>query len=168
MSSILDRGGSRRRLQLSTSMREISASPLNARAPLTGLCMGQVRHVPLSLCVLPCVLMVRHVLLSLCVLPCVLMVRHVPLLHVLLLLQWLNLCLDLSSLVSGLFKGQTFKSLEGISIGGSCMLRRLFTLRSCPQATLGSREEGATEGIPRACQMPGGSVAVETQVRPYK
>ena len=48
------------------------------------------------------------------------------------------------------------------------MLRRIFTLRGAPPDTVSPSEgtEGAerVEGIPRAYQMPGASVAVETQV----
>ena len=79
--------------------------------------------------------------------------------------QWVNLCVDMGSLVSGLFRSQRFKSLEAISVGGSCMLRRIFTLRGPPPDTVSPLEE--TEGveeIPRVYQMPGTSVAVETQV----
>ena len=54
--------------------------------------------------------------------------------------------------MSGLFKGQEFKSLESISLGGSCLLRRVFTLRS------------TSEDVPRACQMPPAVGTVETQV----
>lgn len=78
------------------------------------------------------------------------------------------MCIDIGSFVSGLFKGQVFKSLEGISIGGSCMLRRVFTLRSPPPDTtveqMYTTDVSALEEIPRACQMPSGVAAVETQV----
>ncbi len=43
-SSVLDGRGSRRRVQLSTSLREISVSPLNARVPLPGLCAEEVSY----------------------------------------------------------------------------------------------------------------------------
>ena len=70
--------------------------------------------------------------------------------------------------MSGLFKGQVFKSLEGISIGGSCMLRRVFTLKSPPPDTIVEQayttDASALEEIPRACQMPSGVAAAETQV----
>lgn len=40
--SILDEGGIRRRINLSSSQRELSATPLNARVPLGDLVTGQV------------------------------------------------------------------------------------------------------------------------------
>lgn len=35
--TVLDSGGSRRRLQMSSSQREVAVTPLNARVPLTAL-----------------------------------------------------------------------------------------------------------------------------------
>ena len=40
--SVLDEGGIRRRINLSSSQRELSATPLNARVPLGDLATGQV------------------------------------------------------------------------------------------------------------------------------
>ena len=40
--SILDEGGIRRRINLSSSQREVNATPLNARVPLSDLVTGQV------------------------------------------------------------------------------------------------------------------------------
>lgn len=40
--SVVDKSGSRRRIQLSSSLKEIAATPLNARVPLIGLLTGQV------------------------------------------------------------------------------------------------------------------------------
>mmetsp|Transcript_56290 Transcript_56290/g.89368 ORF Transcript_56290/g.89368 Transcript_56290/m.89368 type:complete len:1013 (+) Transcript_56290:149-3187(+) len=45
---------------------------------------------------------------------------------------WLNLCLDMDSLVRGSF-GQVMKSLDSICIHAECRLRRIFTMRSLPQ-----------------------------------
>ena len=78
----------------------------------------------------------------------------------------MNLCFDLDSLVSGLFKGQLFKSLEGVIIGGSCLIRRVFTLKSPPPDT--TVESAVTDGppfdeIPQVYQMLTG-VTVQTQV----
>ena len=50
-------------------------------------------------------------------------------------LQWLNLCVDVGSLVDSLFKGSSFKSLEGVALGGSCRLRRIFTLKTTPTSS---------------------------------
>ena len=40
--SVVDKSGSRRRIQLSSSVKEIAATPLNARVPLTGILTGHV------------------------------------------------------------------------------------------------------------------------------
>ena len=67
--------------------------------------------------------------------------------------------------MGGVFRGQEFRSLEGIAVGGSCWLRRIFTLKAPPSDTVNPSQSGeGVEGIPKACQMPPGSVAVETQV----
>ncbi len=39
---VVDSSGSRRRIQMSTSQREIAVTPLNARVPLSGVIIGQV------------------------------------------------------------------------------------------------------------------------------
>ena len=151
--SILDGGGSRRRVQLSSSLREISTSPLNARAPLAGMITGQVGRI----------LQAEVSVVTLTHSPTPSLPLSLP--HSPTPSQWVNLCVDVGSLVSGLFKGQRFKSLEAISVGGSCMLRRIFTLRGPPPDTVSPLEETeGVEGIPKAYQMPGASVAVETRV----
>ncbi len=78
--------------------------------------------------------------------------------------QWVNLCIDLGSLVSGLFKAQSYKSLEGVSIGGSCIIRRVFTLKSSPPDTTGTEVSPPFEEIPRAYQMPTSVATAQTQV----
>ncbi|XP_033105568.1 uncharacterized protein C3orf67 homolog [Anneissia japonica] len=45
---------------------------------------------------------------------------------------WLNLCLDMVSFVGEAFKGQTFKSLDSITISATCKLRKIFTLKVQP------------------------------------
>ena len=40
--SVVDTAGNRRRLHLSTSQREVNATPLNARIPLVGVLVGSV------------------------------------------------------------------------------------------------------------------------------
>lgn len=64
--------------------------------------------------------------------------------------------MGVASLVEVLFRGAKFKSLEGISLGGSCRLRRIFTL----QATPTSSEEGIS--IPHAFHIT--SVVIKMQV----
>ena len=65
--------------------------------------------------------------------------------------------------MSGLFRGQVFKSLEGVSLGGHCMVRRIFTLRDSPPDTV-SGQKGVEE-IPKAYQMPVAAGVIQTQVR---
>ena len=79
-----------------------------------------------------------------------------------LLVQWVNLCLDLGSYVAGLFRGHTYKSLEGVSIGGSCLLRRIFTLHDLPADTVSGEGQGV-EPIPKGYHMASG-VVLHTQV----
>ena len=119
--TVLDGAGCRRRVQLSSSLREVSASPLNARVPLSG---------------------------------------------VLLIDQWVNVCVDVVSLVTGLFKGQSFKSLEGVCIGGSCSLRRVFTLQSPPPDTTDHThlDDVTTDEIPQSCQLRSSTISIQTQV----
>ena len=46
-----------------------------------------------------------------------------------LLWQWLNLCVDMRSLMNDAWSEASFGSLEGITITGCCRLRRIFTMR---------------------------------------
>jgi hypothetical protein len=70
---------------------------------------------------------------------------------------WLNLCLDMDSLVRGSF-GQVMKSLDSISVHAECRLRRIFTMRSLPQQSeiVGCVVEANGEGEYEqpAAQMP--------------
>eukprot|EP00931_Biecheleriopsis_adriatica_P057074 TRINITY_DN33848_c0_g1_i1.p1 TRINITY_DN33848_c0_g1~~TRINITY_DN33848_c0_g1_i1.p1 ORF type:complete len:1149 (+),score=286.76 TRINITY_DN33848_c0_g1_i1:243-3449(+) len=87
---------------------------------------------------------------------------------------WLNLCLDLDSLVRGSF-GQVLKSLDSLAVHSECRLRKIFTLRSPPQpedlnqtlevpaaSTATTENDGlegdrrAAEPIPRAHDFPTG------------
>ena len=43
--------------------------------------------------------------------------------------QWLHLCLDLASLVTEIWQGQTYKSIDSICISANCKLRRIYTTR---------------------------------------
>ena len=79
-------------------------------------------------------------------------------------LQWVNLCLELPSLISELFPGHTHKSLESLVVGGACQLRRVFTLRDRPS---GSQDGSLISGggdIPKACQMTVDHTPIPTQV----
>ena len=43
---------------------------------------------------------------------------------------WLNLVIDLRSLYNNLYKGCTYRSIEGIEISSACKLRRVMTLNN--------------------------------------
>ncbi|MCJ8729420.1 hypothetical protein PDJAM_G00106180 [Pangasius djambal] len=45
---------------------------------------------------------------------------------------WCNLCIDLSSFTTELFRGAAFLSLDGIIISACCKVRRIFTMRTEP------------------------------------
>ena len=44
--------------------------------------------------------------------------------------QWLNLCLDLVSLVGETWLGQTFYALDHMTVSANCKVRRIFSMRS--------------------------------------
>ena len=67
--------------------------------------------------------------------------------------------MGLGPLVKMLFRGSQFKSLEGIAIGGSAGLRRIFTLLNSPTA---SEIEMGLTSIPQAFHIA--SVNIKTQV----
>lgn len=50
--SVLDKSGNHRRIQLSSSVKDVSVTPPNARVPLTSLFTGQVSHYHMLLYVL--------------------------------------------------------------------------------------------------------------------
>lgn len=82
-------------------------------------------------------------------------------LNILRLGVWLNLCLDLQSLVGETFKGQSFKALENLTISASCRLRKIFTMKSQPFDTTNDDEiyncentnSGELENIPKSLQL---------------
>ncbi|TPX37651.1 hypothetical protein SmJEL517_g00772 [Synchytrium microbalum] len=67
---------------------------------------------------------------------------------------WVNLVIDLSSLISETLRGQTFRSLDAIHVTGSFKLRRIFTLKDKPFDVDHYGE--SSEPIPRANQFPPG------------
>ncbi|KAJ3033232.1 hypothetical protein HK097_004931, partial [Rhizophlyctis rosea] len=73
---------------------------------------------------------------------------------------WLNLCFDLSSLVSDTFRGQSFRCLTNVHLAGTFRLRKIFTLRNRPPDTtgddLGETAYGYVESLPRTLQFPQG------------
>lgn len=59
--------------------------------------------------------------------------------------EWFNLCIDLNTLIPKLFRGQQFKSVESVTVGGSCRLRRVFTLKTKPNVA---------GDVPSSCMIP--------------
>lgn len=61
---------------------------------------------------------------------------RVPLPH-LSMNKWINLSIDVLSFVSECFRSQTFRSIDLISLTGSCKIRKIFTMRNpLPDDTL--------------------------------
>ncbi|XP_067316362.1 uncharacterized protein C3orf67 homolog [Pseudorasbora parva] len=101
----------KRRLYLSTVHKELSATPLHARIPLTCLKRN----------------------------------------------TWCNLCIDLDSLTTEIFRGKRFLSLDGIIISACCKIRRIFTMKNEPADSMDGGLEirnGPKDEIPRNCQFP--------------
>jgi len=46
--------------------------------------------------------------------------------------QWTNLVFDLAVLVTSLWKNQTLKSIDSLTVCANCKLRKIFTLKNCP------------------------------------
>ena len=46
--------------------------------------------------------------------------------------QWTNLVFDLASLINEIWKNQTFKSIDALTICANCKLRKIFTLKTLP------------------------------------
>ena len=92
------------------------------------------------------------------------------------LTQWMNLCVDLGSLISDTWEKQSLKTLDNISLSGSCRLRRIYTMKlQLPDTTddhelyglRGAGPEGHVEmdSIPRMFLL-GRDVTNVTQVSP--
>ncbi|XP_058258183.1 uncharacterized protein C3orf67 homolog isoform X1 [Hemibagrus wyckioides] len=71
---------------------------------------------------------------------------------------WCNLCIDLGSFTTELFRGAVFLSLDGIVISACCKVRRIFTMRSEPADHVDRDpfdiRNDPTEEIPKSCQFP--------------
>ena len=106
-----DVNGGRRRLTLSTLLSTPLKTPSHAKYPLTRLQQQVVRKAQVRFTGL---------------------VEYSPLNPLMLCLQWLCLCFDLVSLLGDTWSGQTFKTLESVSVSGSCRLRRIFVSNSSP------------------------------------
>ncbi|XP_060065672.1 protein CFAP20DC-like [Ylistrum balloti] len=74
---------------------------------------------------------------------------------------WLNMCIDMVSLVGETWKGQTYKATQSISVSANCKLRRIFTMKIQPPDTAGDEEmygcppsnSGELDQIPKSCQL---------------
>ena len=51
--------------------------------------------------------------------------------------QWLNLSIDMVSMVGEIWRGQTYKAIESITVSANCKLRRIFTMKSQPPDNAG-------------------------------
>ena len=61
--------------------------------------------------------------------------------------QWTNFSIDLAVLINEIWKNQTFKSIDAISICANCKLRKIFTLKAPPNVELGLCIEDALHTI---------------------
>lgn len=111
---VTDVGNSKRRLNFSTAVRELSITPLHAKIPFT--------------------ILQRAV--------------------------WLNCCFDMVAIVGDLWRGQTYHSIDSITVSANCRLRRVFTMKLPPHDTTDDSEvyklqqyEGEHDMIPRSCQI---------------
>ena len=51
--------------------------------------------------------------------------------------QWTNYTLDMIGIINDIWRNQTFKSIDSISVGANCKLRKIFTLKSISSAQSG-------------------------------
>uniref|UniRef100_H3HCT1 CFA20 domain-containing protein n=1 Tax=Phytophthora ramorum TaxID=164328 RepID=H3HCT1_PHYRM len=65
--------------------------------------------------------------------------------------QWTNLVLDLQSLSEMHFPDTGYRSMESICVGGSCRLKRIFTMKDAPTPSRGSQviKHADVQDIPR-------------------
>ncbi|KAK3579069.1 hypothetical protein CHS0354_029929 [Potamilus streckersoni] len=54
--------------------------------------------------------------------------------------MWLNLCLDMVSMVGETWNGQTYKAIEGVNLSANCKVRKIFTMKVQPPDTAGDEE----------------------------
>lgn len=83
--------------------------------------------------------------------------------------SWLNMCLDLESLVSKTFNGPKFRAIESFTVTANCRLKKVFTLRSPPTDTTDCENNemsyANSEPLPRNLQLITTSdVSIITQV----
>lgn len=74
---------------------------------------------------------------------------------------WVNLVLDMVSLVGETWTSQTFRSVDQISVSANCKVRRIFTMKTQPPDTTdddelygcSSSNNGELDSIPKQCQI---------------
>ncbi|KAK7101886.1 protein CFAP20DC-like [Littorina saxatilis] len=74
---------------------------------------------------------------------------------------WLNLCLDMVSLVGETWSGQTYRAIDHITVSANCKVRRIFTMKSQPPDTTDDNElygchgnnQGEVDLIPKQVQL---------------
>ena len=77
---------------------------------------------------------------------------------------WVNLCLDLPSIVAGCFPGHEHRHVDGVTLSAQCRVRRVFTLRAPPMDTVSyMRAVPGAMPIPAAADFPATCVS-QTQV----
>ncbi|XP_014676169.1 PREDICTED: uncharacterized protein C3orf67 homolog [Priapulus caudatus] len=91
----------KRRILLSTTLRDIQSTPLHARLPLT---------------------IVRRAV-------------------------WINLAIDMNSVVGDVLKRQSCKHIENLTVCANCKLRRIYTMKSQPLDTTLANSVTSTYGI---------------------
>ncbi|XP_071982765.1 protein CFAP20DC isoform X2 [Engystomops pustulosus] len=165
---ITDLANIKRRLYLSTVHKELSATPLHAKIPLSiirrrvairrtknPMIFSEINNAPtnnplrqqMDFNIMATVVMslpeCSHIHSS---------VRRSP--------KWCNLCIDLVAFTSGIFKSAVFQSLDGITVSANCRLRKIYTMKLKPQDTVDQDiYESAlsdcepTDTIPRSCQI---------------
>jgi hypothetical protein len=74
--------------------------------------------------------------------------------------QWINMCVNMHSLVAGLFKTQGLKSLDSIVIGGTFQLRRIFTVKAQPPGSRVPSGDFPVDHIPKCCTLNGAETVV--------
>ncbi|CAC5379788.1 Uncharacterized protein C3orf67 homolog [Mytilus coruscus] len=75
--------------------------------------------------------------------------------------KWLNLCIDMVSMVGEIWRGQTYKAIESITVSANCKIRRIFTMKTQPPDTAGDEElygcpssnSGEIDQIPKQFQI---------------
>lgn len=113
MNRISDLSQNKRNLYFSTSHKELNVQPLSARIPLKCVTRGQV-------CVFMIVLFVWLIYF-----------------YFQIIFKWINLVIDIASFISELWKNQTFKLIDTVSVGANCKLRKIFSLKNVPSIEIG-------------------------------